>query len=51
MLLFKKIFKKNFSNKEVSYSRYQPKKLIFREEISPILKKNPIKIYQDLKDL
>lgn len=45
----RKFLKKNFSNKEVSYSRYQPKKLIFREEISPILKKNPIKIYQGFK--
>lgn len=40
----KKFIEKNFIEKKVSYLDYQPKELIMREEYSPILKKNPIKI-------
>ncbi len=40
----KKFLEDNFKDKKIDFFKYQPKKLIFREEYSPILKKNPIKI-------
>ena len=44
----KKYIKNNFLNKEISYSNYQPKKLIIKEELLPIIKKNPIKALDGL---
>ena len=44
----KKYIKNNFLNKEISYSNYQPKKLIIKEELLPIIKKNPFKALDGL---
>ena len=44
----KKFLEKNYNNKKIDYIKYQPKKLILREEYFPILKKNPLKIIDGL---
>ena len=44
----KKFIKENFEKKKVNFFRYQPKELIFREEYSPIIKKNPLKVFDGL---
>ena len=36
-------------NLNVEFQSYQPKKFLFREEIKPLLKKNPINIYRGVK--
>ena len=44
----KKFIKNHFSNRDICYSTYQPKKLIIREELLPIIKKNPTKALDGL---
>ena len=44
----KKFIEKKFIDKKIDYFKYQPKKFIFREEFSPIIKKNPIKMINGL---
>ena len=40
-LYLKTFLKESFNTREVDYFSYQPKKLIIREELYPIIKKNP----------
>ena len=44
----KKFLEKNYKYKKIDYLKNKPKKLIFREEYFPIVKKNPIKIIDGL---
>ena len=44
----KKFLQTHYQNKLIDHFKYQPKKLIFREEFSPILKKNPSKVLDGL---
>ena len=44
----KKFIEETFSDKKIDFFKYQPKELIFREEISPMIKKNPLKILDGL---
>ncbi len=44
----KKFIELNYNKTKVDFLKYQPKKLIFKEEISPIIKKNPFKFVDGL---
>jgi hypothetical protein len=44
----KKFIEKKFINKKIDFLKYQPRKLILREEFSPIIKKNPFKMLNGL---
>ena len=44
----KRFLENNYLSKVINYSRYQPKKLIIREEFLPIIKKNPLKVLDGL---
>lgn len=44
----KKFIEENFTDKKIDFFKYQPKKFIFREEYSPIIKKNPLKMLDGL---
>jgi len=44
----KKFVEDKFIDKKIDFFKYQPKKFIFREEYSPIIKKNPLKMFEGL---
>ena len=44
----KKFLQNHYQNRFIDHFNYQPKKLIFREEFSPIFKKNPLKVLDGL---